>query len=99
MSRRPTPRPASTAIQAALRRAAPKTPLAAVQSVWTEVVGEQLAAAAEPVSERDGVTTVVCVDSVWAEELDLIRAQLEEGLRDRLGEAAPSSLRIRAKDD
>jgi predicted nucleic acid-binding Zn ribbon protein len=99
MSRRRAPRPASSAIQAALRRAAPRTRLAAVQSVWEEVVGERVAAAAEPVSERDGLTTVVCVDSVWAEELDLMKAQLERGLRDRLGEAAPVGLRIRAKDD
>jgi predicted nucleic acid-binding Zn ribbon protein len=97
MSRRRVPRPASAAIRAALQRAAPKTRLAAVQSVWAEVVGERVAAAAEPVSERDGVTTVVCGDSVWAEELDLMRAQLEQGLRDRLGEDAPVSLRFRAK--
>jgi len=97
MSRRRVPRPASTAIQAALRRATPKTRLAALQSVWAEVVGERVAAAAEPVSERDGVTTVVCGDSVWAEELDLMRAQLEQRLRDRLGKEAPVSLRFRAK--
>jgi len=98
VSRRRAPRPASSAIQAALQRAAPKTRLAAVQSVWAEVAGEQIAAVAEPVSERDGLTTVVCADSVWAEELDLMKGQLEQGLRDRLGDDAPVSLRIRAKD-
>jgi predicted nucleic acid-binding Zn ribbon protein len=98
MSRRHAPRPASTAFQAALQRAAPKTRLAAVQSVWAEVVGERVAVVAEPVSERDGLTTVVCADSVWAEELDLMKAQLEQALRDRLADDLPVDLRIRAKD-
>jgi predicted nucleic acid-binding Zn ribbon protein len=99
MSRRRAPRPAAGAFQAALRRAAPKTRLAAVQSVWAEVVGERVAAVAEPVSERDGLTTVVCADSVWAEELDLMKGQFEQALRDRLDDDAPVNLRIRAKDD
>jgi len=99
MTRRHAPRPASTAFQAALQRAAPKTRLAAVQSVWAEVVGERLAAVARPVSERDGAVTVVCVDTVWTEELDLMGAQLEHALRERLGETAPKSLRFRVKAD
>jgi predicted nucleic acid-binding Zn ribbon protein len=99
MTRRPAPRPASTAFQAALRRVAPKTRLAAVQSVWAEVVGERLAGVAQPVSERDAVVTVACVDTVWTEELDLMGAQLEHALRERLGEAAPKSLRFRVKAD
>lgn len=99
MSRRRVPRPASTAFRAALRQAAPKTRLAAVQSVWEEVVGERLAAAARPVSERQGAVTIVCVDSVWAQELDLMQEQLRQGLRERLGEDAPRSLRFRVEGD
>jgi len=99
VSRRRTPRPASTAFRAALQRAAPKTRLAAVQSVWGEVAGERVAAAARPVSERDGTVTIACSDPVWAEELDLMRERLEGGLRDRLGEDAPRSLRFRVEDD
>jgi len=99
MTRRYAPRPASTAFQAALQRAAPKTRLAGVQSVWAEVVGERLAGVAQPVSERDGAVTVVCVDTVWTEELDLMRTQLEHALRQRLGEAAPKSLRFRVEAD
>ena len=99
MSRRRAPRPASTAFQVALQRAAPKTRLAAVQSVWEEVVGDRLAAVAHPASERDGAVTVVCADTVWTEELDLMGAQLEGALRERLGEAAPKSLRFRVKAD
>jgi predicted nucleic acid-binding Zn ribbon protein len=98
MSRRSAPRPAAGAFRAALDRAAPRTGLAAVQSVWDELVGEQLAAAAQPVSERDGEVTIACADAVWAEELDLMQGRLLERLRERLGELAPKALRFRVKD-
>jgi predicted nucleic acid-binding Zn ribbon protein len=70
-----------------------------VQSVWTEVVGERLAAVAQPVSERDGAVTVVCVDTVWTEELNMMGSQLERALQERLGIAAPTSLRFCLKVD
>jgi predicted nucleic acid-binding Zn ribbon protein len=98
MSRRRAPRPASTALRAALAGAAPKTPLAAVQAAWAEVVGEQIAAVATPVSERGGEVLVSCTDSVWAQELDLMQGQLLERLQGRLGEQSPQSLRFRATD-
>ncbi len=98
MSRRPAPRPAGTALRAALERAAPKTPLASLQAAWSEVVGERIAAVAAPVSERGGEVTLSCTDSVWAQELDLMQAQLIERLRDKLGERAPKSLRFRVND-
>ena len=97
MSRRRAPRAASGAFRAALDRAAPRTPLAAAQSAWAEVVGEQVAAVAEPVSERAGELTVACADAVWAEELDLMQEQLLERLRGRLAGAAPRSLRFRVR--
>ena len=99
MSRRPAPRRATGAFRAALDRAAPRTGLAAVQSVWAEVVGDQVAAVAEPVSERAGEVTIACADAVWAEELDLMQARLMEGLRARLGDSAPKTLRFRVQDD
>jgi predicted nucleic acid-binding Zn ribbon protein len=99
MSRRRAPRPAAGALRAALERAAPKTRLAAAQAVWAEMVGERVAAVAQPTSEREGALVVSCSDPVWAQELDLMQAQLLDRLRERLGEQAPQSLRIRAKDD
>jgi predicted nucleic acid-binding Zn ribbon protein len=99
VSRRRVPRPASTAFRTALRQAAPQTRLAAVQSVWDEVVGERMAAAARPVSERDGTLTIACMDTVWVQELDLMQEQLQRGLRERLGEDAPRTLRFRLKAD
>jgi predicted nucleic acid-binding Zn ribbon protein len=99
VSRRRAPRPASSALRAALDRAAPKTPLAALQVAWSEAVGEQIAAVATPVSERAGEAVVSCTDSVWAQELDLMQESLLERLQDRLGEQAPKSLRFRVTDD
>jgi predicted nucleic acid-binding Zn ribbon protein len=99
MSRRRAPRPAANAFQAALKRAAPQTPLAAVQTAWTAAVGEQLAAAAEPVSERSGTLTVECADAVWAQELDLMQETLLERLREELGDQAPQALRFRVNSD
>jgi predicted nucleic acid-binding Zn ribbon protein len=98
MTRRRAPRPASNALRAALDQAAPKTPLAALQAAWAEVVGEQISAVAGPVSERQGEVTVSCSDSVWTQELDLMQAQLLERLQARLGEQAPRSLRFRVDD-
>jgi predicted nucleic acid-binding Zn ribbon protein len=98
MSRRRSPRPAAPALRAALERAAPKTPLAKLQSAWSEVVGERIAAAASPVSERERTATVACRDSVWAQELDLMQEQLLQRLRDRLGDDAPRALRFRVED-
>jgi predicted nucleic acid-binding Zn ribbon protein len=73
--------------------------LAAVQSVWEEVVGERMAAAARPVSERDGAVTVACSDPVWTQELDLMQERLLRALQDRLGEDAPHGLRFRVEGD
>jgi predicted nucleic acid-binding Zn ribbon protein len=98
MTRRRAPRPAAPALRAALERGAPKTRLAAVQAAWAGAVGERLAAAAQPVSERAGAVVVECADPVWAEELDLMQEQLLERLRERLGEQTPESLRFRARD-
>jgi predicted nucleic acid-binding Zn ribbon protein len=93
MGRR-SPRPAALALQSAVRRVAPRTPLGAAQSVWREAVGEAIAAAAEPVAEREGVLTVHCESATWAQELSMMESELLEGLREQLGEAAPSSLKF-----
>lgn len=94
MSRRRAPRPAGAALRAALQRATPRTRLAAVQSVWAELVGEQIAAVSQPESERAGVITIVCSDPVWAQELDLMQGQLLRSLHERLGDDAPQALRF-----
>ena len=99
MSRRRAPRPGADAFKAALERSAPKTPLAAVQAAWPQAVGQQLAAVAVPVSERDGTLTVECADAVWAQELDLMQRALLERLRGEVGEQAPQALRFRVNSE
>ncbi len=85
--RRLAPRPLSAALDAVVGEARPAGLLAAVQSAWPEVAGPPLAAAATPVSERDGTVTVGCESGVWANELELLAADLLAGLNERLGEA------------
>jgi predicted nucleic acid-binding Zn ribbon protein len=74
--RRLAPRPLSHALDGVARDVAPATVLARVQAAWPEVAGPGLAAAAAPVSERDGVVTVACESGVWAQELDLLAGDL-----------------------
>jgi predicted nucleic acid-binding Zn ribbon protein len=78
------PRGLGAAVRAARDRAAPATPLAAVQSAWPEVAGAAIAAEAQPVGEREGVVHVTCRSAVWAQELDLMAPELLERLNERL---------------
>ena len=86
--RRLAPRPLAAALEDAVAGARPAGLLAAVQSAWPEVAGQALAAAATPVSERDGTVTVACESGVWAHELELLAPELVGGLNDRLGAAS-----------
>jgi predicted nucleic acid-binding Zn ribbon protein len=99
VTRRRAPRPAAGAFRAALQQAAPRTPLAAVQTAWSAAVGEQLAAVAAPLSERDGTLIVECADAVWAQELDLMQGALLDRLREELGDQAPEALRFRVNTE
>jgi predicted nucleic acid-binding Zn ribbon protein len=82
--RRRTPRQLGEALRTAVESVEPATPLAAVQSAWAEAVGERIAAAASPVSERDGTVTVACESATWAQELDLLEGQIAAKLRSKL---------------
>ncbi len=93
---RPAPRPASHALRTALERCAPRTDLAAAQTVWSEAVGEAVAAAAEPVAEHDGVLTIRCQSATWAQELSLMEGELLKRLAERLGERSPKTLKVLA---
>ena len=92
--RRLAPRALSTALEGVVRDVAPATLLARVQAVWSEVAGPRLAAAAAPVSERDGVVTVACESGVWAQELDLLASDLLNGLEGALGARLVTRLRF-----
>ena len=94
--RRAFPRPLSLALASLSEQLTPATALASVQRVWSEAVGESIAAEARPVSEHFGVVTIGCRSSVWAHELELMGPELVERLNDAMGTPLVRSLRCRA---
>jgi len=50
--------------------------LARIQARWADAAGAVLGAATQPVAERDGVVTVRCESSLWAQELELLAPDL-----------------------
>jgi predicted nucleic acid-binding Zn ribbon protein len=98
--RRRAPRSLAAALGTALERAEPATLLAAVQRAWPDAVGEAIAREAIPVSERDGVVTVACRSSTWAQELDLLSDQILVRIREKQGlEGTLKGLRFNASGD
>jgi len=93
---RPTPRPLAAALAPLTATLAPASTLARVQELWAAAVGAAIAAAAIPVAERDGLLTVSCESSVWAQELDLMAPVLIARLNDSLGSPALRELRCRS---
>jgi predicted nucleic acid-binding Zn ribbon protein len=89
------PRPLSTALEALTATLAPATTLARVQEIWEDAAGPAIASSARPTAERGGVLTVICAAAVWAQELDLMSAELIEKLNTALGEDAIRELRCR----
>jgi predicted nucleic acid-binding Zn ribbon protein len=94
LSRR-APRPISLAVGALSHALAPATALARIQSAWEQAAGPAVAAAARPVAAREGVLTVMCEASVWAQELELMSEVLIGRLNELLGEEAVRELRCR----
>ena len=92
---RQAPRPLSAAIGERSAALVPRTTLARAQEAWPRVAGAAIAAAAVPTAERDGVLTITCEASVWAQELDLMGEELVAGLNAALGDAAITRLRCR----
>jgi predicted nucleic acid-binding Zn ribbon protein len=95
--RRLAPRALAVALEGVVRDAEPTTQLARVQAVWADVAGPGLAAAATPVSERDGLVTVACESAVWAQELELLGPDLLTRFGDALaGESgAPAAASVK----
>jgi predicted nucleic acid-binding Zn ribbon protein len=59
--------------------------MAAVFAHWTEIVGEQVGAAATPVSLRQGVLRVDVVEAAWATELRFFSEQIIGRIAQRSG--------------
>jgi predicted nucleic acid-binding Zn ribbon protein len=93
--RRPAPRRLGESLRGLTARLAPATTLARVQSVWEPCAGPAVAAAAAPTAEHGGVLTLTCSAAVWAQELDLMSADLIERLNGALGEPLIKAMRCR----
>lgn len=85
--RRLAPRPLGLAVRQLGATLRPASLLAQVQASWPAVAGPLVSAEAEPGSEHDGIVTVRCRSSVWAQELDLLAPELTS----RLGAALDPS--------
>ncbi len=94
--RRRVPRPVGLAVDDLTAALAPATVLAEVQRAWPDAAGP-FAGPAEPVAERDGVLTVGCVSSVWAQELDLMSERVLERLNAALGRPVLRRLRVQSR--
>jgi predicted nucleic acid-binding Zn ribbon protein len=92
---RAAPRSLASALEGLTTTLAPATTLARVQEAWEGVAGPTIAAAARPTGEREGVLTVTCEASVWAQELTLIQGDLLPRLNAALGAEAIRELRCR----
>jgi predicted nucleic acid-binding Zn ribbon protein len=89
------PRALSAAIQDFTNGLAPATRLGRVQEIWERAAGAAIALAASPTAERNGVLTVTCEASVWAQELNLMEKELIGRLNEALGAAEIRQLRCR----
>lgn len=89
------PKPLGDVLKGFRAEVAPETPLAAVQSVWDEVVGTKIAAVTDVVEEREGLVTVACSSAVWTQELELMAPRISARLEERLGVTEPLKLRFR----
>jgi predicted nucleic acid-binding Zn ribbon protein len=94
MTRR-SPRPLALALEELTESLAPQTSLAALQRLWDANVGPQVAAQATPTAFRDGVLTVSCQASVWAQELELMGPELASRLNAAIGSEVVLRLRCR----
>ena len=92
---RTAPRPISAALGEFTGTLAPASTLGRLQEIWEQTAGAAIAAAARPTAERNGVLTVTCEASVWAQELDLISHDLLVRLNAALGTTAIHELRCR----
>jgi predicted nucleic acid-binding Zn ribbon protein len=89
------PRPLAEALAQLTATLAPASTLGRLQELWPRAAGAAIAAHATPVAERDGVLTIACEASVWAQELELMADDLIAALNAAMGVPAVRELRCR----
>jgi predicted nucleic acid-binding Zn ribbon protein len=72
----------------------PRVAEGAVFGRWRAVVGEQIAAHAEPTALHDGVLTVSAESTAWATQLRMVQAQILAKIAAAVGDGVVTSLKI-----
>lgn len=72
-------------------------PVRALLRAWDEVVDATTRAQCEPAALRGGVLEVAASSPAWSQHLLMRRAAILAGLRERLGERAPTEIRLRVR--
>jgi predicted nucleic acid-binding Zn ribbon protein len=90
------PRQLGDSLARVIARTAPQTLLAEIQAAWPEACGEAIAAASEPVAERQGTVTIACSSGAWAQELEFMQDDLLTRLEAVVGEGRIGGLRFTA---
>lgn len=90
------PRPLGESLARVVAGEAPRTLLAEVQTAWERACGSEIAAASEPVAERQGTVTIACEGGAWAQELELMQDELQARLEAAVGEGRLLRLRFTA---
>lgn len=62
---------------------------------WEEVVGPEIARRCRPLALRGAILEAEVESSVWAQQLQLRKAEILEALRREFGDEAPAGLRFR----
>ncbi len=78
---------------------APPSVLGPVFTGWADLVGDQVAAHATPVSLRGGVLVVVVDQPAWATQLRFLSADVRRRLAEVAGDDAVREVQIRVRDD
>lgn len=65
-----------------------------VSECWDQVVGTEIAAHCRPVAMRAGVLEAAVDSSVWCQHVQLRGPEILAGLKEQLGEDAPTQLRL-----
>ena len=92
--RDPQPFGALTSAIAKQRGWSPKVSEGTVLGRWVQVVGEDIAAHAEPTGLRDGILSVSAESTAWATQLRMMQSQILAKIAAAVGDGVVKSLRI-----
>ena len=97
-SRMPRPLAVGDVLSAALsgKPAAKRLKEGRIWLVWERVVGDKIAAQAQPVTFRDGILTVAVASAPWMQQLNFLKADICARLNRELGDTLVKDLFLKA---